>query len=165
MSGTSQAPRHDPGRFGLNEGQQSSLEVTLQMLEIALFDIRRLLGEPLPNTLLTHFQPCPPELAAQIEPLIDDILAEIDVIVQRFQLGSQELIVSRNIRSEMAMAWSDLNDLRFSKLKRYGHVDPALQETLEPHIQRLIHLTSEVGSIAEKESAPALVPTLKNPST
>jgi len=99
---------------------------------------------PLPNGRLTRQRPMTPELSAQLARQIEALLAEIAVVAETFELQPQVEDVGQAALAEMTVAWADLHDLDPGKLGRYGVVDPALTETLAPHVQRLIELSDDL---------------------
>ena len=125
--------------MGLNPYQQNALEVRMRLLERTLSQIRQSLRTPLAGRL-THYRPLSPATGAEVEALIDAMLVEIAAVAEQFNLQPEVEDVAQTIRAEMTAAWADLRDTQPTKLKGYGEVDPALSETLEPHISRLISL-------------------------
>ena len=138
--------------MALNPYQQMALEVQMRDLERTLLQIRRLIRETPESSLLIHYQPVSPAACARLETGIDHMQAEITVLVERFQLKLRVEDIGSYIHAEMVGAWSDLHDLRVSRLQGYGAVEPSLNETLEPHIQQLIRLTYEAGLIARGDA-------------
>jgi hypothetical protein len=134
--------------MGLNTYQQNALEVRMRLLERTLFQIRQSLHMP-PVGRLTHFRPLAPATGAQVEALIGAMLAEIAAVAEQFNLQPETEDMAQTIRAEMTIAWADLRDTLPAKLKAYGEVDPALSETLEPHIVRLISLAEAVQQAAK----------------
>jgi hypothetical protein len=137
--------------MSLNAGQRSALEVQMRLLETALLEIRRALRDPSPDAMLTHYKPLQPSLAERMEPLIDRMLSEIGIIAGQFHLRPDLMIVGRYIRAQMAGAWSDLQDMRVAKLRRYGAVNPSLYASLEPRLKNLIALTMEAERIVDED--------------
>jgi hypothetical protein len=86
----------------------------------------------------------------RLTPLIEQALNEIAVVAERFQLEAEVDDPLRDLSSEMAVAWADLNGLQSAKLGGYGAVDPALKVSLDPHIERLIQLASQIMHTARE---------------
>jgi len=135
--------------MALNPYQKNALEVEMRHLEQALLQAREFMRHMPEDGLLTNYRPVAEENRARLEALIDRMLAEIAVVVKKYDLQPRVEDIGVNIYAEMAGAWSDLYDMFAHKLKRYGHVDPALGETLDPHIKLLINLAREIGEAAK----------------
>lgn len=134
----------------LTAPQKTSLEVELRHLERALREARLRMAAPERGTLV--HRPAVTEAERQrLEPLIEQILAEIAALAEVFDLRSQIDDPRSELSAEMIVAWSDLSDILSPKLKRYGDVDPALAESLDPGIRKLIYLAYELGRVATEE--------------
>jgi hypothetical protein len=140
--------------MGLNANHRRVLEVRLQSLERDLLQARWLMRQPPEDGVLVHYRPIPSEVRARIEKLVDRMLAEIAALANRFGFQPKVEDIGNSVSAEMVVAWADLNDMRSSKLRGYGEVDPALAETLDPHIEQLIKL-SYVISMAANTGSPA----------
>jgi hypothetical protein len=141
----------------LNSAQKIALEVELRRLERSLLHARQWLREPPQDGLLTRYRPLPEATRADLEVIIRQMLAEIVVLVDRFKLAREVDDLGRDLEAEMASAWAEMTDTLSSKLVRYGAVDPALAETLDPHLRRLIVSSRALGRAALQ--APLPMPT------
>lgn len=129
--------------MALNPYQKNSLAVQLRHLEQALRDVRQQMAAPQDGILFKRTG-VPKSVRRKLEPLIGQMLAEIALLAERFDLENQVDDLGAVVRAEMAGAWEGLYDTLSPKLARYGDVDPALAETLDPHLQRLITLADRV---------------------
>lgn len=136
--------------MALNPYQKNALEIELRHLEQALLRARGFIRHPPEDCRLTSYRPISETARLRLEELIDQVLAEIAVLVNRFELQPQVEDLGSYINAAMAQAWADLYDTLSPKLRRYGAVDPALAETLDPHIRSLIRLTYELGQAAKQ---------------
>ncbi len=133
----------------LNQPQKNSLEIELRHLERALRVARLLMTAP-EIGILIHRLPVSQAARQRLEPIIEQIMTEIATLAEKFQLQPEADDPLSTLNAEMAVAWSDLYDMLSPKLKRYGEVDPALTETLDPHIKKLISLTYAITQAAKE---------------
>jgi hypothetical protein len=136
--------------MALNPYQKNALEIEMRRLEQALLRARDFLRRPPEDSRLTRYRPISEAAHLGMEELIDQVLAEIAVLVDGFELQPQVEDPGSYLNAVMSQAWADLYDTLSLKLRRYGEVDPALAETLDPHIRRLIRLTYELGHAARQ---------------
>jgi hypothetical protein len=140
---------HRPGNL-LNESQRRSLAITLRRVELAVWRLedRIARGDP-DNLVLTHFTHAPS--AAQKEALLHvarQVRAEITSLAAEYQLEGSEEDFLRNVTGEFTLLWSDLEDTRPQKLRRYGTINPQAYDVLGPPIQRLIKFMLAINDVA-----------------
>lgn len=138
--------------MGLNANHRRVLEVRLQSLERDLLQTRWLMRQQPEDGTLVRYHPIPSIVRARIEKLVDRMLAEIAALTNQFGFEPKVEDIGGSVSAEMVIAWADLNDMRSSKLRGYGEVDPALTETLDPHIERLIQLSYALSLVAKSDS-------------
>ena len=131
----------------LNDSQKRALEVQLRNLEQVLFRVGHFIRERPEEGLLTHYIPVPETIRPHFEALIEQMHEEIALLVRQFELQPKEVDSRSYINAKMALTWSSLNEVLSSKLKRYGKVDPALSERLDPCLNRLIALALEITEV------------------
>jgi hypothetical protein len=135
----------------LNPYQKNSLAVQLRQLEQALRAARVQMALPEDGILFSRRGVSGP-LRRQLEPLIDQALAEIELLAERFDLESETEDLRAILRADMAEAWAGLYDTLSPKLKRYGKVEPALAQMLDPHINNLIALSDRILRVVSEET-------------
>lgn len=137
---------------GLNWLQRTALAVTLEQLERSVDEIERALdGAPAGATYIVVLD-LEPATLRQIREQCAAVRRQIADIAAAFALPPRESNVRQMIVAEMSNAWAHLEDLRPSKLQRYGDVDPILDETLAPQLERLIRLVLEIEDLARSEA-------------
>jgi hypothetical protein len=134
--------------MALNQSQKRAIEVQLRNLEQVLFRVGHRLRERPEEGLLTHYIPVPETVRRRFEELIEQMHEELAVLVRQFELQPQAEDSRSYINAKMALMWSSLNEVLSSKLKRYGEADPALSESLDPCLNRLIDLVLQIAEIA-----------------
>jgi hypothetical protein len=136
----------------LNSGQKIALEVEMRHLERSLRQARQWLRQPPEDYLLTRHRPFPETAGPELEAIIEPMLAEIAVLKERFRLAPEVDDLGRDLEAEMAAAWADMTDTLSPKLVRYGPVDPALAEALDPSLRRLIAWSHELARASLRAS-------------
>ena len=135
--------------MALNHSQKRALEVQLRNLEQVLFRVGHFIRERPEQGLLTHYIPVPETMRPRFEALIEQMHEEIALLVRQFELQPKAADSRSYINAKMALTWSSLNEMLSSKLKRYGEVDPALSESLDPCLNRLIDLALRIAEITK----------------
>lgn len=136
--------------MSLNQPQRNALATNLQQLERSLNEIERLLDSPPTGVTYTTEVDFGPGTARQIRERCRDLRSQIADIAAAFELPQRRWDGRRIIVAEMSVAWADLEDMRPAKLRRYGTVDPALNETLAPRLERLIELVLTIQELASR---------------
>ena len=135
--------------MALNPSQKRALAVQLRNLEQVLFSVSHFIRERPEEGLLTHYIPVPETIRPRLEALIEQMHEEIALLVKQFELQPKAVDSRSCINAKMALRWSSLNEVLSSKLKRYGEVDPALSESLDPCLNRLIDLALRIAEITK----------------
>ena len=135
--------------MALNPSQKRALAVQLRNLEQVLFRVSHFIREKPEEGLLTHYIPVPETIRPRLEVLIEQMHEEIALLVKQFELQPKAVDSRGCINAKMALTWSSLNEVLSSKLKRYGEVDPALSESLDPCLNRLIDLALRIAEITK----------------
>jgi hypothetical protein len=134
--------------MALNPSQKRALEVQLRNLEQVLYRVGHRIRERPEEDLLTHYIPVPETIRPRLEALTEQMHEELAVLIRQFELQPKAVDSRSYINATMALTWSSLNEVLSSKLKRYGEVDPALSESLDPCLNRLIDLALQVAEVA-----------------
>lgn len=132
----------------LNPYQKQSLQITLQMLEENLRQLQALLPGASQEGILYHYQAAyPAGRREELHALILAGLEEIAALAERFSLPRTQLDPLKSIGGAMSVAWANLIDSGSGKLARFGPVDPALPEHLDPALDRLAGLTLQLSRL------------------
>lgn len=136
--------------MSLNQAQRIAVSTTLLHLERSLDEIERLLTGP--NNGVTHTTEVnlAPATAQQIRGVCADIRSEITAMVERFELPPHHWYGRQIILAEMTSTWTNLEEIRPERLRRFGAVDPTLTETLTPGLERLVQLVWDVQNLASR---------------
>lgn len=134
--------------MSLNANQKRVVTVTLRLLEERLAEIERMAAGDEQGVLYRRVARFTPRQRARIGELIAATREEIRGAAEQFDLGRDEQNVERAIIGLLSLTWESLEEIRARKLKSYGAVDPALKETLDPIVQRLIKLVYQLEDVA-----------------
>ena len=141
----------------LNWAQRNSVSIMLRRLEITL----RHAPDDLTNReqgVLYEYQPSVSgEMLQRIQQEIALVLQDIDDLTDHLRLSRWTQPNTAVLLSELAVLWSDLNDIRVDKLTRYGEVSPDLDAVLSPALIRLIHRVETMMRLLSKEKGDAQV--------
>ena len=133
--------------MALNPSQKRALAVQLRNLEQVLFRVNHLIRERPEEGILTHYIPVPEPIRPRLEALAEQMRVEIALLAKQYELQPKAVDSRSHIKAKMALTWSGLNEVLSSKLKRYGEVDPALSESLDPCLNRLIDLALQIAEV------------------
>ncbi len=137
--------------MSLNDNQRRALAVTLRHLEETLANIERVMNHDEYGILYRRVASFTPPQRAQMERLIQTMREEIRRAALTFDLPIEEQNVARYIAGTLALTWEMLEEMRPRKLGNYGNVDDALEATLEPVLERLMHLLFQISAVARGE--------------
>jgi len=133
---------------GLNQFQQTALAVTLEQLERSVNEIEHMLDDTPAGAVYATIVDFQPDTLRRIRKQCQGVRRQIADMKAAFELPQRPSDARRIIVAEMSAAWAHLDDLRPSKLRRYGNVDPTLEQTLTPRLERLIHLVLTIEELA-----------------
>jgi len=126
----------------LTQYQAQGVSVTLRILERILFSIEDLYTGPeetREGVMVSLANPLSQEQRVRLRDLVGQARASIATLAERFGLQHETSDLAREAHGRLVEIWTALEDTRSRKLRRYGHVDPALSAMLDPEIQGLIH--------------------------
>jgi hypothetical protein len=143
----------------LNSDQLRSVTIVLRLFEEDLRQMGTWLDEHQADGILYRRQlRITPLQRAKASTYIADALGEIMFLADR--LGLEPVVEDATgwIRGQMSVAWSNLIDSQTKKLKRFGEVDPQAAQAIDPHIQHLANIASELASLFENHSSTPASP-------
>lgn len=125
--------------MALNQAQRIALRTTLQLLEERCSAVLALLDVPAhPQALLHVTLDLSAENQRELQRQIVQIRSAIAQLAAAYALTPEERSLRQEIAAFLAASWSDLEDTRPAKLRRYGAVDPALVAPLDAAIEQLM---------------------------
>jgi hypothetical protein len=138
-------------RQGLSTHQRRALNSTLVHLERQLLNLERLVRGSEQGILIRHTGQISLSNHEYLMNLFDQLREEIRITATEYALPGAEEDVRATLMGTSSILWCDLEEIRPAALNRYGAVDPALEETLGPHIERLIQGVLAIEALAKSE--------------
>lgn len=141
--------------MGLNENQKRALGATLLLLETRLDRIERVIDEDADGVLYHRAANFEPARRRSRHQLIGEMRQEVRRIAERFDLAKEEQSAACEIEGTLVLAWESLEECRVRKLGAYGSVDPALHDSLDPMLDRLIARLFALMDDARGDQSPS----------
>ena len=134
----------------LNANHRRVLAARLRRAELAAWRLEdQLTQEVVPQLALTRFTDAPDaQQQTALLHLAARLRREIAAIASDYQLSGGEESFLRDVKTEFAILWSDLEDMRPAKLRNYGPVHLQIESLLTPRIERLIELAIAISDVA-----------------
>ncbi len=137
----------------LNQAQRSALSIALRRLEEHLRQAEHWLnGTDEIGILYRRRLDIEAERHRIALGKIDEALQVICDLAREFDLAPVDQDLLAKLSAEMTVCWADLIDTRSIKLQRYGAVDPRLASVLDPRLDHLAELASELATLATEPS-------------
>lgn len=139
-----------------NRSQKSSLSVTLFEADRAIraiLDVLEANGESNQSGLSRFRNELSDELIAGILKELREMLSIIDILAEKIGIEPEYVDIRKRIQSEISLMWEDLHDSKSTKLRRYGEVDPVVEEEFDPYIDNLIERIESIRGILEGEGS------------
>ena len=137
----------------MNWFQHLAASTSLDHLEAQLDTIEDLLSRERDGLLRRYVGDLSAAEVARLRTLLAEARCAVAETAEAFNLEAQVTDVRRAIASTLALAWAMLEDTRPSKLRRYGVVDPSLEASLGPHIERHIALIQAMKAVINSGGA------------
>ena len=136
---------------GLNQHQRRALNSTLVHLERQLLHLEELLRAEAQGILIRRTGQLSPATQERLFNLFGQLRQEIALLAASQALPGTEENLRGALLGTASILWSDLEDIRPHRLARYGAVDPALEATLGPSIERLIQGVLSIETILKED--------------
>lgn len=141
--------------MSLNLAQERAVSVALRLLEERLARVEDLLDRDEAGLLYRRIRPSwASEDRARADAIVAELRSTIASVSRAFDLTHEERDSARQIAGLMRLSWESLAEVGSRRLRAYGHVDPALRDTLDPALERLVELVSALEDVALGESGP-----------
>jgi len=141
-------------RQGLNVHQRRALNSTLAHLERRLLSLEYLLREDEQGILIRRTGQPSPASRQQLLALFAQLRQEISTLAVEQALPGTEENIRATLMGTASVLWCDLEDIRPRTLTRYGAVDPTLEETIGPPIERLIQGVLAIEALVKADQPP-----------
>jgi hypothetical protein len=135
----------------LNPYQRNSVAITLRMLETSLQHAVADLKHQEQGILYRQIVTLTDSQYEQIKQAILEAAGEIARLANTFALPVEVRDSRTDLQGQLAVLWSDLQEIRAAKLRGYGAVAPGLEPVLDPSVLHLIKLVESLtGILSEK---------------
>jgi hypothetical protein len=129
----------------LNPHQRRKLQVTLYLIEKGLDDMTHLLRGELPKgAMYETISHLTPQQETEMLALISQVKERIAALKEMFELEVKVDEVKAIMMGQLGSMWESLHNTRPRNLGGYGAVSPALFETLDPELLRIISLINDL---------------------
>lgn len=130
----------------LNQAQKTSLTITLRITEMFLDEIEKLILQNGTGYHSMYKYTDTPSNESR-DKIINDI-SQCKVIIKtikdEFQCEAENMSIPKLIAGRLSYLWEVFEDTKSDKLKRYGDVDLALKDRLDPLLITLMELLSKL---------------------
>lgn len=127
------------------------LEIYLRLVEKHLHAINDSVGIDCKNSIFLLYSinnNLDVEIQAKMHNMLLEMLDEIAKLKEKFNLGSEEIIVRRTIIGHLTEIWTTLEELRPEKIEKgHGKISESDKAILNPHLTKLLLLANESFSI------------------
>ena len=135
----------------LNEYQRRGLSATFRTLEEMMHEIETMInGDGYKGSLLEIDNDISPQAREEILKRIGLIREKISHLSKQFSLEMKQMNSSRQILSDLSYCWDILEGSKAKKLKGYGEVAEGLEEVLDPQINIIVELITEMENILKR---------------
>lgn len=138
-------------RHGLNSHQRRALNSTLAHLERQLLYLEQIIQADTPGILIRRTGQLAPATRQRLLDLFAELRQEITALAAEQALPGTEENMRTTLMGTASLLWCDLEEVRPHTLSRYGEVDPALETTIGPPIERLIQGVLAIEALVKNE--------------
>jgi len=135
----------------LNEYQRRGLSATFKTLEEMMHEIGTMInGDGYKGSLLEIDNDISPQAREEILKRIGLIREKISHLSKQFSLEMKQMKSSRQMLSDLSYCWEILEGSKAKKLRGYGEVAEGLEEVLDPQINIIVELITEMENILRR---------------
>ena len=139
------------GSESLNEYQRRGLSATFRTLEEMMQEIETVINsDGYKGSLLEIDNDSSPQAREEILKRIQLIREKIARLSKQFFLEMKQMKSSRQILSDLSYCWEILEGSKAKKLRGYGEVAEGLEEVLDPQINTIVDLITEMENILRR---------------
>jgi hypothetical protein len=135
----------------LNEYQRRGLSATFRMLEEMMHEIETVINSGgYRGSLLEIDNDISPQAKEEVLKRIRLIREKISRLSKQFSLEMKQMKSSRQIFADLSYCWEILEGSRAKKLRGYGEVAEGLKEILDPQINTIIDLITDMENLIKR---------------
>lgn len=133
---------------GLNEPQRRGLSATFRTLEEMMYEIETVINSGgYRGSLLEIDNDISPQAKEEVLKRIRLIREKISRLSKQFSLEMKQMKSSRQIFADLSYCWEILEGSKAKKLRGYGEVAEGLKEILDPQINTIIDLITDMENL------------------
>jgi hypothetical protein len=141
----------DNSSASLNEYQRRGLSVTFKILEEMMCEIETMINSGgLKGNLMVIENDVPPQAREELIERIQLVSEKAIRISKQFGLEMKQTKSSSQILADLSYCWETLEGSKAKKLRGYGEVAEGLEEVLDPQINAIIDLVTEMENILRR---------------
>ena len=135
----------------LNEYQRRGLSATFRTLEEMMHEIETMInGDGYKGSLLEIDNDISPQAREESLKRTGLIREKISHLSKQFSLEMKQMKSSRQMLSDLSYCWEILEGSKAKKLRGYGEVAEGLEEVLDPQINIIVELITEMENILKR---------------
>jgi hypothetical protein len=135
----------------LNEPQRRGLSATFRMLEEMMHEIETVINSGgYRGSLLEIDNDISPQAKEEVLKRIRLIREKISRLSKQFAFEMKQMKSSRQILADLSYCWEILEGSRAKKLRGYGEVAEGLKEILDPQINTIIDLITDMENLIKR---------------
>jgi hypothetical protein len=135
----------------LNEPQGRGLSATFRILEEMMYEIETVMNsDGYKGILVAMDNDIPTEAREEIIKKIQLVREKVSYLSKLFSLEIKQTKSSSRILADLSYCWETLEGSKAKKLRGYGGVAEGLEELLDPQINSIVILISEMEKLIKR---------------
>jgi hypothetical protein len=135
----------------LNEPQRRGLSATFRILEEMMYEIEIMINsDGFEGNLIVIDNDISPQAREKIAKKIQLIREKVSSLSKQFALEMKQTKSSRQIFADLSYCWEILEGSKAKKLRGYGEVAEGLEEVLDPQINTIIDIITDMENLIKR---------------
>ena len=135
----------------LNEPQRRGLSATFRILEEMMYEIEIMINsDGFEGNLIVIDNDISPQAMEKIVKKIQLVRDKVGRLSKQFTFEIKQTKTSSQILADLSYCWETLEGSKAKKLRGYGEVAEGLEEVLDPQINTIIDLITEMENILKR---------------
>jgi len=135
----------------LNEPQRRGLSSTFRILEEMLLEIETMINsDGFEGNLMVIENDVSPEAREKILMIIELVREKLKSLSKQLALEIKQTKMSSQILADLSYCWEILEGSKAKKLRGYGEVAEGLEKVLDPQINIVIDLVTEMEKLIKR---------------
>jgi hypothetical protein len=137
--------------YMLNEPQRRGLSATFRILEEMMHEIETMINSDVfEGNLIVIDNDISPEAREEIVNRIRHVREKVSRLSKQFALEMKQTKSSRRILADLSYCWEILEGSKAKKLRGYGEVAEGLEELLDPQIDAIIGIITDMENLINR---------------